>query len=310
MSSPSVESVSTNVASVDGLAVDLAVALRGSRSGRDVRNFIASALMVLSIVVVMVPLALIIGNLIQRGGSMLSWGFLTEDIPSVQKTGGGLGPAVFGTLAITGVATLLSVPLGIFGAIYLNEYAGPTRLARLIRFMSYVMTGVPSIVMGLFIYTIWVLHGSDGFNAFAGALALACLMLPIVIRSTEEMLRLVPNALREASLALGTSKARTICTVVLPAALPGIVSGVLLAVARAAGETAPIVLVVGLTRKLNTSLLHGQNTTLSAQIYTNASQPFDGAKDRAYGAALTLVMMAFVLTLAARLITARLADRR
>ncbi|MGD9792009.1 MAG: phosphate ABC transporter permease PstA [Acidimicrobiia bacterium] len=308
MSNSNVPTIDLTSTMVDSNA-ELATALRGSRGAREIRDAIATGLMILAVLLVMIPLALVIGNVVAKGGSVLSWSFLTEDIPSVRKSGPGLGPAVFGTLAITGVATALSVPLGIFGAIYLNEYAGPTRLARLIRFMSYVMTGVPSIVMGLFIYTVWVLHGSDGFNAFAGALALACLMLPIVIRSTEEMLRLVPNSLREASLALGTTKARTICTVVMPAALPGVVSGCLLAVARAAGETAPIVVVVGLTRKLNTSLLHGQNTTLSAQIYANAAQPFDGAKERAYGAALTLVLLAFGLTLIARFITARLASK-
>jgi phosphate transport system permease protein len=202
----------------------------------------------------------------------------------------------------------MAVPLGILGAVYLHEYGGTTRLARVVRFMSYVMTGVPSIVMGLFIYTIWVLRFRQ--TAFAGALALACLMLPIVIRSTEEMLRLVPNNLREASLALGTTKARTIGTIVLPAALPGIVSGCLLAIARAAGETAPIVVTVGATQVLNKSLFSGTNTALSAQIYVNASQPFIGAQERAYGAALTLVIMAFALTMIARVVTSRLALSR
>ena len=134
-----------------------------------------------------------------------------------------MGPAILGTLLVTGAATLIAVPLGVLGAVYLHEYGVKNRFSRLVRFMATVMTGVPSIVMGLFIYVMWTL--TFGYSAFGGSLALACLMLPVVIGSTEQMLRLVPNHLREASYALGTTKSRTILTVVLPAALPGIVSG-------------------------------------------------------------------------------------
>ena len=169
--------------------------------------------------------------------------------------------------------------------------------------MADVMTGVPSIVMGLCIYTVWVerLHEQSGL---AGALALACLMLPIVIRTTEEMLRLVPNELRHASQALGARTWRTTLTVVLPAALSGIVSGAMLAVARAAGETAPIIFTAGIVFEPNRSL-SGQNTALSAQVFRNASQPFPGAQARAWGAALTLVVIVFAFTLVARLISRR-----
>ena len=149
---------------------------------------------------------------------------------------------MLGTLEITALAAVMAVPLGILGAIYLNEYGGKGLLARLIGFMADVMTGVPSIVMGLFIFSIWVLH--FGFSGLAGAFALACLMLPIVIRSTDEMLKLVPDPLREGSYALGATKARVTMTVVLPAAIGGIVSGALLAVARAAGETAPLLFTI------------------------------------------------------------------
>jgi len=169
-----------------------------------------------------------------------------------------------------------------------------------------VMTGVPSIIMGLFIFTIWVIpKGQSGVNAFAGALALACLMLPIVIRSTEEILRLVPGGLREASLALGASRARTIITVVLPAAVPGITSGALLAVARAAGETAPLLFTIGAARKVNEHVFSGANTALSTQIFRNAQLPFAGAQERAWGAALTLIVLVVVLTIVARLVTKR-----
>ena len=219
-----------------------------------------------------------------------------------------MGPAIVGTVLITGVATLIAVPLGILGAVYLNEYSAGNQLGRVIRFMATVMTGVPSVVMGLFVFVIYTLR--YGFNAFGGALALAALMLPIVIRSTEEMLKLVPNNLREASLALGCRKSRTVLTVVLPAALPGVVSGCLLAVARAAGETAPILFVVGFSNTTNTNPFNGDNTALAAQIFQNATQPFPGAQERAWGAALTLLLLAFAITLIARLVTARFAFKR
>jgi phosphate transport system permease protein len=169
--------------------------------------------------------------------------------------------------------------------------------------MSDVMTGVPSIVMGLFIFSIWVLH--FGFSGLAGALALGCLMLPVVIRSSEEMLKLVPDPLREASYALGATKARVTMTVVLPAAVGGIVSGALLAVARAAGETAPLLFTILTVTAPNPNLFSGANTALSAQIFVNASSPYSGAQARAWGAALTLIAIAFVLMIAARVTTAR-----
>jgi phosphate transport system permease protein len=197
----------------------------------------------------------------------------------------------------------MAVPLGVLGAIYLNEYGGRGPLARVVRTMSDVMTGVPSIVMGLFIFSIWVLH--FGFSGLAGALALGCLMLPVVIRSSEEMLKLVPDPLREASYALGATKARVTMTVVLPAAVGGIVSGALLAVARAAGETAPLLFTILTVTAPNPNLFSGANTALSAQIFVNASSPYSGAQARAWGAALTLIAIAFVLMIAARVTTAR-----
>jgi phosphate transport system permease protein len=201
----------------------------------------------------------------------------------------------------------MAVPLGVLAAVYLNEYGRTGRLAAVIRTMADVMTGVPSIVMGLFIYTIWVLR--YGLSGFAGALALACLMLPVVIRSSEEILRLVPANLREASLALGASRSRTILSVVLPAALPGITSGALLAVARAAGETAPLLFTIGAARTPNRHLFQGVNTALSAQIFANAQKPFMGAQARAWGAALTLMVLVLVLMVLARIISRRFSTR-
>jgi len=283
--------------------------LAAKRTWRSTKSAIFTVLMAASFVAVMVPLVFVIGNVISRGIGVMSLDFLTGDIQiSARREGGGVGPAIVGTLLMTGLATLMAVPLGLLGAIYLNEYSAGGRLGRLVRFMATVMTGVPSVVMGLFVFVVYTL--AFGRNAFGGALALAALMLPIIIRSCEEMLKLVPDNLREASMALGTRKSRTILTVVLPAALPGIVSGCLLAIARAAGETAPILFVVGAANETNWNAFDGENTALSAQIFNNANSPFLSAQDRAWGAALTLLVMAFAITLIARLITARFALKR
>ena len=277
-------------------------------SGRRFRNRAAVVLVWLSVVVAAVPLAFLVTYLFQKGAGVVDWRFLTDDIPiSSRLPGPGMGPAVLGTLLITGAATALAVPLGVLAAVYLNEYGGKGRLAAVIRFLSDVMAGVPSIVMGLFVYTVWVLR--YGQSGFAGALALGCLMLPIVIRSAETALGLVPDELREASAALGARTSRTILTVVIPAALPGLVSGALLAVARAAGETAPLLFTVGTVNEVNPRLFDGTNTALSAQIFGNARQPFEAAIDRAWGAALTLIVLVFVLTAVARIVARRFTVR-
>jgi len=277
---------------------------------RRAADLAATAAMIASFAVAAVPLGLIIGYVFSKGGQVVDWAFLTETIPgSYRRVGPGMGPALVGTIIITGAASAMAIPLGILGAIYLNEYGKQNRLARTIRFLTDVMTGVPSVVMGVFIYIVWVLRFKEQ-TGFAGALALACLMLPIVIRATEEMLRLVPDELRLASLALGARQWRTTLTVVLPAALPGITSGAMLAVARAAGETAPIILVTGLTLDTNWNLFEGTNTTLAAQIFRNAAQPYEGAQLRAYGAAFTLILLVFACTLTARLISSRFATKR
>jgi phosphate transport system permease protein len=280
--------------------------LREPAGWRRTKDRIATILMVLAFVLVIIPLGFVLFTVIAKGVSIISWSFLTSPIPPVVAPAdeGGIGPAVLGTLEITGLATVMAVPLGILGAIYLNEYGGNGLLARLVGFMSDVMTGVPSIVMGLFLFSIWVVH--FGFSGFAGALALGCLMLPIVIRSTYEMLRLVPDSLREGSYAVGATKARVTVTVVMPAALGGIVSGALLAVARAAGETAPLLFtILGGLSTANPNVFSGANIAIPMLIFNNASSPYTGAQARAWGAALTLIALAFILMIAARIVTAR-----
>jgi phosphate transport system permease protein len=281
------------------------VDLSEPRSWRRAKNQIATVLMVIGFVIVIIPLGFVLYTVISKGASIISGQFLTSDIPFnvAGANVGGMGPAVLGTILITALATVLAVPIGVMAAIYITEYGGNKFLTRLIRFMADVMTGVPSIIMGLFIFAIWVIH--FGYSGLAGAFALGCLMLPIVIRSSEEMLKLVPDSLREASYALGASKARVTVTVVLPAALSGIVSGALLAVARAAGETAPVLFTILTVTAPNANVFAGANTTLATQIFANASQPYVGAQARGWGAALTLVAIAFILMITARLVTGR-----
>ena len=275
---------------------------------RRLKDRVATAVIVGTVGAAAVPLAFVMFYVARKGAAVVDLRFLTGSIPvTARRPGPGMGPAVVGTVLITLAAAAMSLPLGVLAAIYLSEYGGGRRLARTIRFMSDVMAGVPSIVMGLFVYTVWVLRFRQ--SGFAGALALACLMLPIVIRSTESMLLLTPRELREASYALGCGKARTILTVVLPAALPGITSGCLLAIARAAGETAPLLFTIGTVRTVNTDLFTGTNTALSAQIFRNAQLPFAGAQERAWGAALTLIVIVVVLTSLGRVVAARFTVR-
>lgn len=295
-------------------------------------NRLASAWMTGALVVAAIPLIAILAVLVAKGASLVfSADWWSKSIPTnvasnalaskeAQDAFGnttaatstapvvyGMQPAIVGTLLTTGLAALLAIPLGVAAAVYLNEYGGRTRSTSVIRFFTDVMTGVPSVVMGIFVYTVWVLNfEGSGRSAFAGGLALACLMLPVVVRSTEEMLRLVPDSLRQASAALGTPKWRTTMSVVLPAALPGITSGSMLAIARAAGETAPILFTVGVVSATHLSLF-GQNTTLSAQIFSNATQP--GGEAMAWGAALTLILVVMTLTLAARFVSSRFSVR-
>jgi phosphate transport system permease protein len=285
----------------------LKVDLREPPSWRRTKNRIATVLMVVSFVLVIIPLGFVLFTVIAKGASVISWSFLTSAIPVnvAPANEGGIGPAIVGTIEIVALATVLAVPLGVLAAVYLNEYGDNKFLARLIGFMADVMTGVPSIIMGLFIFSIWVLH--FGYSGLAGAFALGALMLPIVIRSSHEMLKLVPDSLREGAYAIGATKSRVTVTVVLPAAVGGIVSGALLAVARAAGETAPLLFTILTVTSVNANVFNGPNTSLPSQIFSNASSPYVGAQARGWGTALTLIAIAFILMIVARFVTARYA---
>lgn len=290
------------------------VRVRTLSSSRKVKDRLVTVAIYAAVLLAVVPLISVIIQVVAKGAKGFSLDFLTHDVPHLTNltpelikalhisTKPAAGPAVLGTLLITGAASAMAIPLGVLGALYLNEFGKQGWFARVVRFMADVMTGVPSIVMGLFLYTVWVLNFGEA--GLAGAFALACLMLPIVIRTAEEMLRLVPDELRSSSLALGSRRWRTVWSVVLPAAIPGITSGSMLAVARAAGETAPILFTIGVVSKPNPSL-SGQNTTLSWQIWNGAKIVDPLGNQIAWTAALTLVALVFILTLAARFISSR-----
>ena len=293
----------------------LASELANISGRRRTKNRVMTGLMLLSVLVVGFVLVLVLATVVAKGWSIVSGSFpawFTKDIQLRPRVAGpGMKAAVIGTIVITLTATAIAVPLGIGGAIYLNEYGRTHLFARLLRFLTNVMAGVPSIVMGLFIYIFWVVpRGTSGLNGLAGALALACLMLPIVVRSSEEMLRLVPQSLRDASYALGASTSRTTLQVVLPKASPGIISGCLLAIARAAGETAPLIFTIGAAKSTNWNPFDGTNTSLSMQIYGNAKESFVTAQERAWGAAFTLILVAFLFTVLARVLSSRLSSTR
>jgi phosphate transport system permease protein len=254
----------------------------------------------------LVPLILIIYYLLYKGLGSWSGSFFTTD-PNGNFFGnpGGIRSAILGTLEIVGLATLIAVPIGIGVALYLTEYGKEGRFANVVRYFVDVMTGVPSIMFGLFIYIVLVIsHVGGNFTGWKGSLALSLLMLPIVIRSAEVVLLLVPSSLREAALALGAPRWRIMLRVVLPTAAPGLLTGSLLAIARGMGETAPLLFTVSVGTVL-TGNLGAQMNTLPVQIYSDITNPRSVVVDRAWGAALTLVAIILILNLIARAVSRR-----
>lgn len=256
------------------------------------------------LLVALIPLFALLGFTITRGAHRLSPSFLTHSMAGIPplSPGGGIYHAMIGTLEQVGLATLLAVPLGLLVAVFLAERPRSV-LTTPVRFLIDVMTGVPSIVAGLFVFAFWVVGLQRGFSGLAGAFALAILMLPVVVRTAEEMLRLVPSVLREAALALGLPTWRTVWSVILPAARGGITTGVLLAVARVTGETAPLLLTVGNNAFINTDPLHGQQGSLPVFVFDQTGRAFDVAVQRAWGGALVLIAFVVVLYLTARVLT-------
>lgn len=260
-------------------------------------------LSVLAVVAALIPVAMILFFVVGKGIGAINLDFFTHMPKPVGEAGGGMANAILGSLTMVGLGALFAVPVGIVAGMYLSEYSG-TRFASVVRFSADTLNGVPSIVIGVFVYTIFVLPVKK-FSALAGGAALGVMMLPIITRTTEELLRLVPMALREGAYALGATRSRAMFTVVLPAALPGILTGVILALARTAGETAPL-LFTSLNNQFWSTTLTEPMASLTVQVYTYAISPYDDWHRQAWAGALVLVTIVFVCSLLARLATKRL----
>jgi phosphate transport system permease protein len=284
--------------------------VEGPRQAADRRaaNLIAGAFLL-----ALLPLGSVTWEAVSKGMSRFDVAYFTHSMRNVVGPGGGAAHAIYGTLWVTGMASVISVPIGLLTAIYLAEYGVRNRLSKAITFFVDVMTGVPSIVAGLFAYALMsLLLGPGAKTGFSGSIALSVLMIPVVVRSCEELLRLVPNELREASYALGVPKWLTIVRVVLPTAISGLVSGIILAIARVIGETAPLLVAAGFTASLNNNLFDNPMMTLPVFVYDSYAHPGTDVQsylDRAWAGALTLILIVMILNLAGRLIARRFAPK-
>ena len=275
---------------------------------RRVKDRLANILLTGAMILAMIPLILIVFEVTRRGIGVVDLDFFTQTEPPPRREGGGYAAGFFGTMYVMALAILMSIPFGVATAIYIVEY-GPNRLTAAIRFFTDVMTGIPSIFVGLFVYGLLVIGwGGLGFGTFVGAVAIGVMMLPIVTRSAEEMLRLVPDEMRNASYGLGARKWQTIVHTVLPAAAPGLTTGSMLAVARGIGETAPLLLTAFGSGLIVTSLQGDPQGAVPVQLYRGAAQPFDAGIDRAWGAALCLFVLVLLFTVIARWIGSRASD--
>jgi phosphate transport system permease protein len=268
---------------------------------RWVSNFMVG-LMIAAVITAVLPLLLILLTLIAKGASSLSLNFFTRSPVPAGETGGGVAHAIVGTLMVVGVASLVGVPLGIGAGIYCAEYPG-TRLSKITRFIADVMNGTPSIVVGVFAWT-WIVARQKHFSGYAGSAALAMLMIPMVMRTTEELIKLVPHSLREAALALGYPRWRTSLSIVLRTALPGIVTGSLLAIARTAGETAPL-LFTALGSQFMSFNMNEPIAALPLTVFTYAIGPYEEWHRYAWATALVLILVVLLLSILARLATRR-----
>ncbi|MFN6543947.1 phosphate ABC transporter permease PstA [Mycolicibacterium nivoides] len=283
-----------------------APAFQGVSLRRKLTNHLATVLVSMSLLVALVPLVWVLYSVIVRGWAALSsptWFTNSQAGMTTFTAGGGAYHAIVGTLLQGLVCSLISIPIGVMVGVYLVEYGGGTRLGKITTFMVDILTGVPSIVAALFIYALWVATLGFGRSGFAVSLALVLLMIPVIVRATEEMLRIVPMDLREASYALGVPKWKTIVRIVIPTALSGIVTGIMLALARVMGETAPLLILVGYAQAMNFDMFGGFMGSLPGMMYDQISAGA-GANpvptDRMWGAALTLILLVALLNIGAR----------
>jgi phosphate transport system permease protein len=276
---------------------------RPNRS-REIKNVIATVVMWAAFLIAVIPLIWILWTVVSKGSNLIfdgNWWFNSQRGITNREVGGGAYHAIVGTVLQALICAVIAVPIAVFTAIYLVEY-GRGRFARLVSFMVDILTGIPSIVAALFIYALWVTTLGLDRVGFAVSLSLVLLMIPVVVRSTEEMLKLVPNELREASYALGVPKWKTITRIVLPTAFSGIITGVLLGLARVMGETAPLLVLGPYSKSINTDIFSGFMAALPTMINQDRSEALDPAINRVWAAALTLIVLVMVLNIAGRLI--------
>jgi phosphate transport system permease protein len=289
---------------------------QGVSARRKITNNLATVLVSASVLIAVVPLVWVLYSVITKGVGVIAsstWWLNSQAGMTAFAPGGGVYHALVGTLLQGLVCSIISIPIGVFVAIYLVEYGGGTRLGKVTTFMVDILTGVPSIVAALFIYALWVATLGFQRSGFAVSLALVLLMIPVIVRSAEEMLRIVPMDLREASYALGVPKWKTIVRIVIPTALSGIVTGIMLALARVMGETAPLLILVGYAASINFDIFGGFQGSLPGMMYDQISAGA-GANpiptDRLWGAALTLIILVAVLNIAARFVAKFFAPKK
>ncbi|MFF3574762.1 phosphate ABC transporter permease PstA [Nocardia jiangxiensis] len=289
-----------------------APAFREISLGRKIRNNIATLVMWLCFAIAMVPLAWVLIVVVSKGISSVTrsgWWSNSQYGVLPEQFAGGVYHAIFGTIAQAVVAAIIAIPLGVMAAVYLIEYGGG-RLAKVTTFMVDILAGVPSIVAALFVFSLWIATLKFQQSALAVSFALVLLMLPVVVRSTEEMLKLVPDELREASYALGIPKWKTIVRIVIPTALPGMISGMLLAVARVMGETAPVLVLVGYSKSINFNIFQGNMASLPLLVYQELSNPQPAGVARVWGASLTLILIIALLYVGAAVVNKLLTRNR
>lgn len=280
--------------------------------GRKAKDKLAAVLFTASFAVATLPLLWVLYTVLERGfKAIVSPGWWNRSLAGVlpDQFAGGVYHAIYGTVIQAAIAAAISVPLGVMAAIYLVEY-GTGKFAKVTTFMVDILAGVPSIVAALFVFALWIATLGFPQSAFAVALALVLLMLPVVVRNTEEMLKLVPDELREASYALGVPKWKTILRIVVPTALPGMISGILLALARVMGETAPVLILVGYARSINYDAFNGNMASLPLLIYTELINPEAAGRQRVWGSALTLILLVAALYIAAAFVNRYLTRNR
>ncbi|AFZ43917.1 phosphate ABC transporter membrane protein 2, PhoT family [Halothece sp. PCC 7418] len=272
---------------------------KNTSSGRTIFNIVMTTLATLCMVVTLIPLVLVLTLVLVRGIGRLDLALFTQLPPPPGLEGGGIANAIFGTLIIVAIATLISVPFGIMAAIYLSEFSEGSKLAKNIQFATNVLSGVPSIIAGVFVYALLVSSNLTGFSAVAGGVALAILMLPTIIRTTDEGLKIVPQEVRWASVGVGASNYQTVLKVVLPAATPAIITGITLAIARAAGETAPLIF-TALFSQFWPNGIFNPIASLAVLVYNFAIVPFEPQQELAWAGAFILVLLVLTTSIAAR----------